>query len=99
VTPAQPTALTREFLEASAPAAVDDDQEPGIGEGQVRLEDLPRETVIELRAAAMEDPDLVLAAIDNLGPREARRLYTSWLVDQALAKTFRVSDRTVVHQW
>ena len=97
-TPAQPTAPTREFLEASVPTP-DDDQGPGIGEGRVRLEDLPRETVVELRAAAMEDPGLVLAAIENLGMPTARRLYTSWLVDQALRHRFRVSDRTVVHQW
>ncbi|WP_281179547.1 hypothetical protein [Streptomyces megasporus] len=37
------------------------------------------------------------AAIEHLGMRHARRLYTAWLVDQALARSYRVSDRTVIH--
>lgn len=50
---------------------------PGIGT-------LTRDDVIEMRAAAQKDPSLIEAAIDGLGEAEARRLYTSALVDQAL---------------
>ncbi|WP_101253843.1 cell wall protein [Streptomyces barkulensis] len=88
--PVCPTGPTEEFLEAGV-AADDDGQEPGIGEGRVRLEDLPREAVVALRSAALEDPDLVVTAVEELGLRDARRLYTSTLVDRALRLRFRLS--------
>ncbi|WP_157840076.1 cell wall protein [Streptomyces megasporus] len=55
--------------------------------------------VAELRRRADRDTDpaLVRAAIEHLGMRHACRLYTTWLVDQALARSYRVSDRTVIH--
>ncbi|MFF6844688.1 transcriptional regulator [Streptomyces tanashiensis] len=50
-----------------------------------RLEDLPRDVVLSLRAAAQTDPGLILAALDSGMPeRDVRRLYTNWLVDQTL---------------
>lgn len=53
-----------------------------------RLEDLPRDVVLSLRAAAQTDPGLILAALDSGMPeRDVRRLYTNWLVDQILRST------------
>jgi len=49
------------------------------------LEDLSRDEIVAMRVDAMKDPGLILAAIDLLGERDARRLYTHRLVDQALA--------------
>ncbi|MFJ7990296.1 HTH domain-containing protein [Streptomyces sp. NPDC096351] len=50
-----------------------------------RIEDLSRDEVLSLRAAAQSDPGLILAALDSGMPeRDVRRLYTNWLVDQAL---------------
>ncbi|GHG32673.1 hypothetical protein GCM10018777_55730 [Streptomyces albogriseolus] len=49
------------------------------------LEDLSREEIIAARLDGMRDPEVVLSAISLLGERDARRLYTSRLVDQALA--------------
>jgi hypothetical protein len=51
----------------------------------VQLEDLTRDEVIQMRADAARDHGLIFAAIDLLGERDARRLYTNRLVDQALA--------------
>lgn len=48
---------------------------------------LPAE-VIELRSAAAADSGLVLAALENLGERDTRRLYTNRLVDQVLLREF-----------
>jgi hypothetical protein len=49
------------------------------------IDDLTRQEVIDLRAEAVGNPDLVLDMIQALGERDARRLYTHRLVDQALA--------------
>jgi hypothetical protein len=49
------------------------------------IEELTREEVIELRLEAMQKPEVVPDMIKALGERDARRLYTSRLVDQALA--------------
>jgi hypothetical protein len=49
------------------------------------IDDLTRQEVIELRAEAAADPDVVLDMIQALGERDARRLYTNRLVDQVLA--------------
>jgi hypothetical protein len=49
------------------------------------IDDLTRQEVIDLRAEAVGNPDLVLDMIQALGERDARRLYTNRLVDQALA--------------
>ncbi|MFD9249547.1 transcriptional regulator [Streptomyces bottropensis] len=49
------------------------------------IDDLTRQEVIDLRAEAMERPEVVLDMIQALGERDARRLYTNRLVDQTLA--------------
>ncbi|WP_037691205.1 hypothetical protein, partial [Streptomyces scabiei] len=56
-----------------------------VEETTVRLEDLTRDEVIQMRADAARDHGLIFAAIDILGEPDARRLYTNRLVDQALA--------------
>ncbi|HEY9368298.1 helix-turn-helix domain-containing protein [Streptomyces sp.] len=51
----------------------------------LRLEDLERELVIDMRAAAEADLTLITAALDGGMPEaDARRLYTNELVDRAL---------------
>ncbi|MGW1291229.1 hypothetical protein ACWD4N_48870, partial [Streptomyces sp. NPDC002586] len=66
-------------------------------DGLVDLEQLSRDEVIDLRAAALKDPGLIRATITTCGEMYARRLFTHRLVDQ----TQRMSGlgRTVVHQW
>ncbi|HEY9329987.1 MAG TPA: cell wall protein [Streptomyces sp.] len=44
--------------------------------------------VVELRSAAAVDHGLVLAALENLGERVTRRLYTNRLVDTVLLREF-----------
>jgi DNA-binding transcriptional ArsR family regulator len=52
----------------------------------VALESLDRDLVKTMRVEAAADPTLILAALDTgMSERDARRLYTGWLVDQALA--------------
>jgi DNA-binding transcriptional ArsR family regulator len=63
---------------------------------EVRLEDLDRATVIDLRAAAMKDPAVIHLCIDLAGETYARRLYTNRLVDQALRGT---STTLRIHTW
>ncbi|MET9436970.1 helix-turn-helix domain-containing protein [Streptomyces sp. NPDC006551] len=49
------------------------------------LEDLPRDVVIDMRAAAEADPALITTAIETgMSENDARRLYTNRLVDRAL---------------
>ncbi|MEW2402093.1 transcriptional regulator [Streptomyces sp. NPDC046862] len=60
------------------------DYEP-VDSSPLALEDLTRQEVVAMRADAMTDPGLIFAAIELLGERDARRLYTNRLVDQALA--------------
>ncbi|MFG2599537.1 cell wall protein [Streptomyces sp. NPDC048462] len=52
------------------------------------VEELTREEVVQLRSAAATDPGLVLAALENLGERDTRRLYTNRLVDEVLLYEF-----------
>jgi DNA-binding transcriptional ArsR family regulator len=66
-------------------------------DGLVALEQLSRDEVIELRAAALKDPALVRATIRACGEVYARRLFTSALVDQVQRLTG--LGRTVVHSW
>jgi DNA-binding transcriptional ArsR family regulator len=73
-------AIRDRLTDPSAAAVEVSADEPGLA-----IEDLTREQVIDLRAAAQQNPDLVLMAIDALGERDARRLYTNRLVDQTLA--------------
>ncbi|HEX5566785.1 MAG TPA: cell wall protein [Streptomyces sp.] len=97
--PTQPTEEFRAMLAQQRHAQDDDGQDIEVDadtDADV-LAGLSREEIIALRAAALDDPALVLAAVENLGMRDARRLYTSWLVDQALARSYRVSSRTVIH--
>ncbi|MEV0746945.1 helix-turn-helix domain-containing protein [Streptomyces sp. NBC_00184] len=51
------------------------------------VDGLTREEVIELRSAAVADRGLILVALENLGERETRRLYTNRLVDRVLAES------------
>ncbi|WP_326661992.1 hypothetical protein [Streptomyces sp. NBC_00385] len=50
------------------------------------VDGLTREEVIELRSAAVADRGLILVALENLGERDTRRLYTNRLVDRVLAE-------------
>ena len=61
------------------------DLPPSDGASPTALEDLTREEIVDLRREALRDPSLILAAIELLGERDARRLYTNQLVDQTLA--------------
>lgn len=59
---------------------------------QVPLESLDRELVKQMRAAAAKDPRVILSALETGMPEQtARRLYTHWLVDQALASQRRLA--------
>lgn len=49
---------------------------------------LTREDIVDLRSAAAADPGLVLTALENLGERDTRRLYTNRLVDTVLLREF-----------
>jgi hypothetical protein len=49
------------------------------------IDDLTRQEVIDLRAEAMKNPEVILDMLEALGERDTRRLYTNRLVDQALA--------------
>jgi DNA-binding transcriptional ArsR family regulator len=50
------------------------------------LESLDREFIKQVRADAAADPSLIISALETgMDERDARRLYTNWLVDQALA--------------
>ena len=50
------------------------------------IEDLTRDEVIAHRVEAMANPEVIPEMIRVLGERDTRRLYTSRLVDQCLAK-------------
>lgn len=52
------------------------------------IEGLTRGEVVQLRSAAEADPGLVLVALENLGERDTRRLYTNRLVDEVLLCEF-----------
>lgn len=52
------------------------------------IEGLTRGEVVQLRSAAATDSGLVIAALENLGERDARRLYTNRLVDEVLLYEF-----------
>jgi len=52
---------------------------------ELRPEDLTRDEIIDLRCAAMQNPALIRFAIEGLGERETRRIYSNRIVDQALA--------------
>ncbi|MFJ6854011.1 cell wall protein [Streptomyces sp. NPDC091271] len=52
------------------------------------VDGLTRGEVVQLRSAAATDPGLVLAALENLGERDTRRLYTNRLVDEVLLYEF-----------
>lgn len=51
---------------------------------QIRIEDFTRDEVIDMRAAAQRNPDVIRAAIDTIGEPDARRLFTNHMVDQVL---------------
>ncbi|MEU8682949.1 helix-turn-helix domain-containing protein [Streptomyces sp. NPDC048611] len=48
------------------------------------LEDIPRHDVLLLRAAAANNPTVIGDAMQSMGERQARRLYTNYAVDQYL---------------
>ncbi|MCF0086629.1 hypothetical protein B0E37_01686 [Streptomyces sp. MH192] len=56
-----------------------------IDDSPLTLEDLSSEEITAMRRDAMQDPDLIVAALRLMGDRDTRSLYTSRLVDQALA--------------
>ncbi|MER6121487.1 transcriptional regulator [Streptomyces sp. NPDC001795] len=85
-------------LQQPAPDPDDEHRELAVGDdGLVDLEQLSREEVIELRAAALKDPALVRATIATCGEAFARRLFTNHLVDQV--HRLAGLGRTVVHPW
>ncbi|MEU9089977.1 cell wall protein [Streptomyces sp. NPDC048428] len=62
---------------------------PVVVDGPPRVIDgLSAAEVVELRSAAAVDHGLVLAALENLGERDTRRLYTNRLVDTVLLREF-----------
>ncbi|MFG2532797.1 winged helix-turn-helix domain-containing protein [Streptomyces sp. NPDC048516] len=52
----------------------------------VALEDLTRDEVIDMRAAAAKDPSVIGLAIDLIGEHQARRLYTNAAVNRNQAE-------------
>lgn len=90
--PQEPTAPTPVFRAALAQQraleAEDGQGQPALQDGQDPLEHLTRAEIIDLRSAALTDPGLVIATIEELGERNARRLYTSRLVDAARLEVF-----------
>ncbi|MEO3976921.1 transcriptional regulator [Streptomyces sp. CAU 1734] len=85
-----------QLQQPSVPTA--EERELSIGhDGLVDLDQLTRDEVIELRAAAHKDPVLVRTTIHACGELYARRLFTSALVDQFQRLTS--LGRTVVHPW
>jgi DNA-binding transcriptional ArsR family regulator len=59
---------------------------------RTELEDLDRELIKAVRAEASADLSLITSALANgMTERDARRLYTNWLVDQALAADRRLT--------
>lgn len=66
-----------------------------VGASPLALEDLTPDEINAMRADAQADPDLISSAIELLGERDARRLYTSRLVDQALALKSIAARRTL----
>ncbi|MEW1760513.1 helix-turn-helix domain-containing protein [Streptomyces cyaneofuscatus] len=85
-----------QLQQAAAPEP--EERELAVGDdGLVALEQLTRDEVIEMRAAALKDPDLVRVTLTTCGETYARRLYTSALVDrvQRIARL----GRTIVHTW
>ncbi|QGZ53409.1 transcriptional regulator (plasmid) [Streptomyces sp. QHH-9511] len=89
--PGPPSSRAVQRLFAEAAAAVDaqllDDQHVTVVDAgtELALEDLPRDVVIDMRAAAQADLTLITAALETgMSERDARRLYTNQLVDRAL---------------
>ncbi|MER6117258.1 cell wall protein [Streptomyces sp. NPDC001743] len=78
-----PEAFHRAVADAREPWAVGEAEGPSYG-----IEGLTRGEVVQLRSAAATDPGLVLAALENLGERDTRRLYTNRLVDEVLLYEF-----------
>lgn len=78
-----PEAFQRAVIGTREPECVVGADSPWYG-----IEGLTREEVVDLRSAAASDPGLVLAALENLGERDTRRLYTNRLVDEALLYEF-----------
>ncbi|MFE9621346.1 winged helix-turn-helix domain-containing protein [Streptomyces sp. NPDC006384] len=85
-----------QLQQPATPAAGERDLAVG-DDGLVDLTQLTRDEVIELRTAALKDPDLIRATVQACGETYARRLFTSALVD----RTNRLSrlGRTIVHSW
>ncbi|WP_187285209.1 cell wall protein [Streptomyces sp. OR43] len=78
-----PEAFRRSVTDTREPWAVVGADSPAYG-----VEGLTRGEVVQLRSAAASDPGLVIAALENLGERDARRLYTNRLVDEVLLYEF-----------
>jgi hypothetical protein len=68
------------------PADEPDDPTP------LRVEDLDKATVLDMRAEATRNPAFILDSIAlGMTERDARRLFTNWLVDQAYAADARLT--------
>ncbi|GLF98074.1 helix-turn-helix domain-containing protein [Streptomyces yaizuensis] len=66
------------------------------GDGLVDLQQLTRDQVIDLRAAAQKDPLLIRSTIATCGEPYARRLFSNHLVDQLLRLTG--TGRLILHR-
>ncbi|HEY9327751.1 MAG TPA: cell wall protein [Streptomyces sp.] len=78
-----PEEFRRSVTDTRESSAVVDADGPSCG-----IEGLTRGEVVRLRSAAASDPGLVLVALENLGERDTRRLYTNRLVDEVLLYEF-----------
>lgn len=78
-----PEAFRRSVTDAREAWSVVGADSPAYGVGG-----LTRGEVVQLRSAAANDPGLVIAALENLGERDTRRLYTNRLVDEVLLYEF-----------
>ncbi|MYQ41710.1 hypothetical protein B046DRAFT_01902 [Streptomyces sp. LamerLS-316] len=79
-----PEAFRRAVTEVRESSAED----AGGGVPVAGVDGLTRAEVVQLRSAAATDPGLVLVALENLGERDARRLYTNRIVDEVLVCEF-----------
>lgn len=67
-------------------------------DGLADLDQLTRDEIVDLRAAALKDPGLIRTTIAECGEPYARRLFTHHVVDQL--QRLRVTARLVLHsQW
>ncbi|MEV7157136.1 helix-turn-helix domain-containing protein [Streptomyces misionensis] len=87
-------ALTNVNRSVGGPAL---DSLPMDADGLADLEQLTRDEIVDLRAAALKDTGLITTTIAVCGEAYARRLFTSRLVDQA--RRLRGTGRLTLHSY